>query len=96
MGLSATSHMSLGDLRIYTAQSLGGRLASAMQTSLLVGEGGGTLYFRQQNSFGSFLQPQSVTVTASFVKATAIDLISRLKCADYETIRTDTRVRYPI
>jgi len=67
-----------------------------MQTSLLVGEGGGTLYFRQQNSIGSFLQPRSVTVTASFVKATAIDLISRLNCADYETIRTDTRVRYPI
>ena len=37
------------------------------------------------------LQQRSVTVTASFVKATAVDLI-RLDCADYETRRTDTRL----
>ena len=37
------------------------------------------------------LQQLSVTVTASFVKAAAVDLI-RLDCADYETRRTDTRL----
>jgi len=37
------------------------------------------------------LQQRSVTVTAGFVKAAAVDLI-RLDCADYETRRTHTRV----
>jgi len=37
------------------------------------------------------LQQRSVTVTASFVKAAAVDLM-RLDCVDYKARRTDTRV----